>query len=145
MSRRWTGLLALLAVFVLGAGAAALATARSRGSTHAAHSQRTMTATGATGATASAAAAGKKSTTMTRLEAPLTIQPGATEGSDGRCPKRAPKAVSGYWGTDEPNRDGDLVVVRSTPVLSGTRSWEVALKNTSLTPITAYVGTVCIK
>jgi hypothetical protein len=144
MTRRWTGLIALLAVFLLGAGAAALAARSSRVSGHAAQSNHAMRATTGT-ATASAAAAGKKGTTVKTLEADLTIQPGAFDGSSGKCPKKAPHAVSGYWGTDDATREGDLVVIRSTPIHTSGREWEVALKNTSLTPVTAYVGTVCIK
>jgi hypothetical protein len=143
MTRRWTGALALLTIFVLGAATVALATARHAGrSAHAAQSGHTMRLAGT--ADASAAAAGK-STTVRTLEASLTIQPGAFDGRNGRCPKKAPHAISGYWGTDDSAREGDLVVVRSTPIGTGGRKWEVALKNTSLTPVTAYVGTVCIK
>jgi hypothetical protein len=141
MTRRWTGLIALLAVFLLGAGAAALAVGRSAGAGHRAQSHATMHSV----ATATAAAAAAKGTTVRTLEADLTIQPGALDGSSGRCPKKAPHAIGGYWGTDDATREGDLVNIRSSPIGTGGRRWEVALKNTSLTPVNAYVGTVCVK
>jgi hypothetical protein len=142
MTRRWTGAAALLALFTLGVVTVALATARQpRAAAHtslAGHAMRMAP-------TASAAAAGRKGTVVKTLEATGTIQPGTVNGSSGRCPRRAPHAISGYWGTDEANRDGDLVVVRSSPLGGRGRRWEVALKNVGATPVTAYVGIVCIK
>lgn len=141
MKRRWTGLLALLAVFVLGACAAAFAVGRSSSAGHRAQSHATMHSV----ATATASAAAAKGTTVRTLETDLTIQPGSLDGSSGKCPKKAPHAIGGYWGTDDATREGDLVNIRSSPIGSGGHRWEVALKNTSLTPVVAYVGTVCIK
>jgi hypothetical protein len=138
MARRWKSAIAFVLVFTAGVGAASFAAANgSRGvAAHAAQAHKTMRAT--------AAAAGK--TSVRRIEAPdKTLQPNETNGSFGTCPKKAPHPVSGYWGTDEENRDGDLVNVRSTPVGTNGRQWEVSVKNVSAAPITMYVGVVCVK
>jgi uncharacterized low-complexity protein len=140
MTRRWGWGIALVAVFTMGAVAASLATT-SRSKHLSAHITRVGKVMHAT-----KSAAGKAGTKVTTIESDtLTIQPGAVDGANGTCPSKAKHPVSGYWGTDELNRDGDLVGARSTPTGSGGRTWEVAVKNVSAAPITAYVGTVCIK
>jgi hypothetical protein len=139
MRRKLTLGAAIIGVFTLGVVAASLATAP-RASKHlTAHTSR---AGSAMHATASATGTTKVTTIETSTR---TVQPGEVNGAFGTCPKKAPHAINGYWGTDEPNRDGDLVNVRSTPVDTGGRRWEVAVKNVSATAITIYLGTVCIK
>ena len=104
MARRWKSAIAFVLVFTAGVGAASYAAAHgSRGvSAHAAQAHRSMHAT--------AAAAGK--TNVKRIESDVTLQPNETNGSFGTCAKKTPHPVSGYWGTDEKDRDGDLVNVR---------------------------------
>ena len=87
----------------------------------------------------------KSGTRVVTLEVDVSLPDNVATGSSGRCPARAPHAVSGYWGTDEDGRDGDLVNVRSSPVGTSGREWEVTLKNVSSSPISAYVGMVCVK
>jgi hypothetical protein len=84
---------------------------------------------------------------VTRREVgPFTVGPGATDGDFITCPKTAKHAISGYWGTDAQGRDSDLVVVRSTPIGTSGRKWEVAVRNVSSTPVPqVFVGGVCLK
>ena len=138
MAGRWRLGIAFVAVFTTGVGVASLATARS---THRviAHAARTHEAMHATAAAA-------PSTKVRRIEtSPFTLQPGEVGGASGTCAAKTPHPVSGYWGTDDEGRGGDLVVVRSTPVGGSGRQWEVGVKNVGATPLTAYVGTVCIR
>jgi hypothetical protein len=140
-SHRWTTPVAASAIALLaGGGGAAAALATAPGARHVAQSQHALRLV-----PAASAAAAARGATIREMETSLTIAPGADDGGAGRCPRSAPHAISGFWGTDDLPRTKDLVVVRSTPVGRGTRAWEVGLKNTSTTPVTAYVGIVCLK
>lgn len=122
----------------LGAMFVSLASAGSRPSASA-HSARV----GARGEAQLAATRGGSK--VVEIEFRGVLQPGGLDGSVGTCPASAPHAISGYWGTDEKGRDGDLVPVRSTPIGGQGRRWEKLVKNVSATPITFFVGTVCLK
>jgi hypothetical protein len=74
------------------------------------------------------------------------VPPGATDGDFIKCSTKTPHAISGYFGTDAPGRDSDLVLVRSTPIGTSGRKWEVAVRNVSSQPVPGvFIGGVCLK
>jgi hypothetical protein len=78
------------------------------------------------------------------LESDATaIGPGASDGFSFTCPKRTPRAVTGYGGSAQAAQAGDIVIADSTPFRKG-RSWSVGVKNLSAQPREFYVGVVCV-
>jgi hypothetical protein len=136
--QRFKWALSVLVAGALGAMFVSLASAGSR-SSPSAHTARVSARSEAR------LAATRGGSRVVDIEFHGILQPGSVDGSVGTCPASAPHAISGYWGTDENGRDGDLVPVRSTPIGSQGRRWEKAVKNVSTTPITFFVGTVCLK
>jgi hypothetical protein len=96
-------------------------------------------------AEAPVAYAASAGTRVTRLQRTFTLQPGAVDGGTGRCPSRAPHAIGGYFGTNDGTRAGDMVAVGSAPFAGSQRKWLVLVKNISNTPLTAFVGTICVR
>ena len=72
-----------------------------------------------------------------------TLGPGASDGFSFTCPRRTPRAVSGYGGSAQAAQAGDIVVADSTPFRKG-RSWSVGVKNLTDQPREFYVGVVCV-
>ena len=89
-------------------------------------------------------AAAAKGVKVRYLESDATaIGPGASDGYSFTCPKRTPRAVTGYGGSAQAAQAGDIVIADSTPFRKG-RSWSVGVKNLSAQPREFYVGVVCV-
>ena len=107
------------------------------------HPPQERLATAARGS-ATAAAAGKGSQGHDIWSrTPRPIGPGASDGYSFTCPKKAPRAVTGYGGSAQARTAGDIVIADSTPFRKG-RSWSVGVKNLSAQPREFYVGVVCV-
>ena len=90
------------------------------------------------------AAAAAKGVRVRYLESDATaIGPGASDGFSFTCPKRTPRAITGYGGSAQAAQAGDIVIADSTPFRKG-RSWSVGVKNLSAQPREFYVGVVCV-
>ena len=89
-------------------------------------------------------AAATKGVKVRYLESDATpLAPGASDGYSFTCPKRTPRAISGYGGSAQAANAGQIVIADSTPFRKG-RSWSVGVKNLSDQPREFYVGVVCI-
>ena len=105
------------------------------------HPQQERLASASRGGATAAAAKGVK---VRYLESDATaIGPGASDGFSFTCPKRTPRAVTGYGGSARAAQAGDIVIADSTPFRKG-RSWSVGVKNLSAEPREFYVGVVCV-
>ena len=71
--------------------------------------------------------------------APFTLQPNATQAARGPCPRRA-RAINGYFGEDGETAFPILDSIGNSP-----RTWFIAVHNGGMDPVTAFLGTVCLK
>jgi hypothetical protein len=77
------------------------------------------------------------------LEDSSVVQPGKVDGFYYRCPKKAPHAVSGYFGPEGTLEAGQIVLADSFPSGKGHRNWDVGVRNLSNQPQRYFVGVVC--
>jgi hypothetical protein len=79
------------------------------------------------------------------LAAQGTVQASAEDGFALKCPKKAPHAISSFFGPATKEGLGQVVLSDSLPDAKTGRTWDVGVKNLSPTPLPYVAGVVCVQ
>lgn len=71
------------------------------------------------------------------------VQPNATDGYGETCPKAAPHAIGGYFGTDTQGDTPMVAITQSAPYGKRGKNWSIGVKDLSDEPQSFFVGVVC--
>lgn len=74
-----------------------------------------------------------------------TIEPHKERGATLTCPRSAPYAVGGYFGSSSKAARGKLVMTNSNPVGTTGRKWDVGIYSAADRRVRFFVGVTCMR